>query len=452
MRSSGDLSAPTSKNRNCCRLFALALPLVLCLGVQFARADNPPARKTIVISNIEAARILIAIGRLEDARRLLRSRTQSGQNEIERLFLLGTIAVVEKNYDLAISYFRRILVIEPNAERVRLDLARAFFLKGDYDNATIQFRRARAGNVPDAVKANIDHYLAAMARGKKWSYGFSVALAPDTDENAATSVDQVTIYGLPFTLDSKARQTSGVGVFGEVYGEWSPTIAKNLKARIGIDAYRTDYSGGSFDDMTASVYAGPQLFFDGWDISPLFTGFDRWFGNKPYLDGRGGRLVADFGTTSPWQWSLSLGGQNLEFKPNPLQSGPLYSLQAQAGHVLSPSDAMEILAGFNRQDADPSFSYSGYWFGAGYQRDLPLGFSAKISPAYFVTDYDSPLAGFGVARSDHMLVVQLDFLNRRFAYRGFTPKFFYTFTDQQSNIPLFRYTRSQFQLGLTTQF
>ena len=50
------------------------------------------------------------------------------------------------------------------AERVRLELARAFFLKGDYDNADRQFRFARAGDIDDKVKANVDRFLTAINR------------------------------------------------------------------------------------------------------------------------------------------------------------------------------------------------------------------------------------------------------------------------------------------------
>jgi hypothetical protein len=47
--------------------------------------------------------------------------------------------------------------------------------------------------------------------------------------------------------------------------------------------------------------------------------------------------------------------------------------------------------------------YSGVWFGAGYQQDLPYGFSAG-------------------------------------------------FTQEDSNIPLYSYSRNQFQIGVTSLF
>lgn len=172
----------------------------------------------IVISDLQAVQVLIANNRLDDAKRLLGRALAANPDDREGLFLLATIAVEQKDYNVAISLYRRILVEEPNAERVRLDLARAFFLKGDYENAERQFRFARAGNIDDTVKANVDHFLSEINRLREWTFNFSFALAPDSNENAATSANQVNIFGLPFALDKDAREQSGVGVAGYVGG------------------------------------------------------------------------------------------------------------------------------------------------------------------------------------------------------------------------------------------
>jgi len=125
------------------RTFTIASALVLLLYCASARAHE--TSKTITLTNIQAAQLLIANNRLDDAKRLLEQMRTAKPDDIEILFLLATIAVEQKDYDTAISLYRRILVSQPDAERVRLDLARAFFLKGDYDNADRQFRFARAG-------------------------------------------------------------------------------------------------------------------------------------------------------------------------------------------------------------------------------------------------------------------------------------------------------------------
>ena len=429
------------------------LGVVLCASGALAQAPNNAAPAAIPLSDIQAAQLLIANNRLDDAKRLLEHDLAEKPDDSESLFLLATIAVAQKDYDTAISLFRHILIREPDAERVRLELARAFFLKTDYDNADRQFRFARAGDIDDAVKANIDHFLSAINRLREWTVDFSFALAPDTNQNAATSAAQVNIFGLPFALDKSARKQSGVGLAGDIGAEWSPLLDENVKARIGVNASRTEYSGGQFDDMTVSAYGGPQFLFSNWDVSALATGFKRWFANQDYVSGMGGKLAADYGITSDWLAGASLGGQSVTNTFIPEQSGPLWSAQAQATYVLSPSSLFQLQLGLNRQEAKAApYSYSSIWFGGGYQQDLPFGFSAGLAPSYFITRYDAALAAFGKTRSDDTLMLAFTLLNRRFDYHGFTPRFSYTFTEEHSNIPIYSFSRNQFQIGLTPLF
>jgi tetratricopeptide (TPR) repeat protein len=421
-------------------------------SVALAQPDKQH-KKTIVISDIAAAKLLIANHRLDDAKKILTYNLSIHPDDSETLFPLGAIAVAQKDYNTAIALYRRILVHRPDAERVRLELARAFFLKGDYDNADRQFRFARAGDISDAVKANIDHYLAAINRLREWTLNFSFALAPDTNQNAATSASQISVFGLPFTLDPNARRQSGVGVADDIGAEWSPLLFDNVKGRFGADVYRVDYSGGQFDDMAFSGHAGAQMLFNDWDVSLLANGFQRWYANKAYVSGVGGKIAVDYGITSNLLIGGSIGGQAITNQFVPAQSGPLYSSQIQAAYVLSPSSLFRILGGFNRQDAQIApHSYTGFWFGAGYQQDLPFGFSAGFQPSYYNTRYDAPLAAFGVTRTDNAVMLSFTLLNRHFVYHGFTPRLSYVFTEQHSNIALYSYSRNQFQIGLTSVF
>jgi len=427
--------------------------LGLLLFASSAAAEEKGPAGTIAMSDVQAAQLLIANNRLDDAKRLLDHLLRAQPDDSELLFLRAMVAVAQQDYDSAISLFRHILVREPAAERVRLELARAFFLKGDYDNADRQFRFARAGDINDAVKANIDHFLGAINRLRQWTVNFALSLAPDTNQNAATSAAQVSIFGLPFALDKSARKQSGVGVAGDIGGEWSPLLNDNLKARLGVDLTRVDYSGGAFDDMTLSAYGGPQFLFSNWDVSVLATGFKRWFANQDYVSGVGGKLATDYGITSDWLIGASIGGQSVTNAFIPEQSGPLWTSQVQATYVLSPSSLFQLQLGFNRQNARiGAYSYSGVWLGGGYSQDLPFGFSAGVQPAYFMTRYDDVLAAFGKTRSDDTMMLAFTLLNRRFDYHGFTPRFSYVFTEQHSNIPIYSFTRSQFQIGLTSLF
>ena len=416
-----------------------------------ANAQEAPASQQLTYN--EAAALLIQANRLDDAKRVLALSLQQNANDYEAIFMLGLIAVAEQQYDIAIAHFRQILVAEPARERVRLELARAFFLQGDYDNAERNFRFARAGDLPDEVRANIDQYITVIQRMKRWSYDVLFSLADDTNVNGATTAHQVDIYGLPFTLSDDARQTSGVGIMFDVGGEWSPLLSQTLKARMGGRVRRLEYGGGDFDDMTVTLYAGPSLLLRRWQIDLITTGFQRWYGNSPYNQGIGGRAAFLYGLTPRVQIGLGLNAQSVTYETAIGYDGPVTSADLQIGYTITPSSVVRFTAGLGEQRAELSaLANTTRWIAVNYYRDLPFGFSAGLEPAILWTNFNAPLAAFGVTREDTTWAIRLDLLNRRLEYRGFAPRLSFIYVNQASNVELYRYSRSQIQLGLTRQF
>jgi hypothetical protein len=435
----------------------IAVPVVAIIVASvpaFAQLDSQqPAPQMREVSLAEAAALLIQGGRLDDAKRVLALALQMNPNDYEAIFLRAMIAVAAKDYDSAIADFRSILIAEPNRERVRLELARVFFLKEDYDNAERNFRFARAGNLPDEVKANIDQYLAAILRQKRWTYDAGLALAEDTNANGATNVRQVDLYGLPFTLSDNARQKSGAGVAVDAGGEWSPLIDNTTKARIGARVHRLEYGGSAFDDMTLSAYGGPELLLGRWRIDVFGTGFRRWYGNTPYSDGAGGRIGVAYLLTPRLQLGMTLDVTEVTYRNLPEQDGPVTSGNIEAVYTISPSSFVHGAFGLGEQDSKlDALADTTHWVSLDYYRDLPFGFSANFEPAYSWTRYNAPLAAFGVTRSDRSWALRLDVLNRRIEYEGFAPRLSFIHVEQSSNISLYQYSRNQIQLGLTRQF
>lgn len=432
---------------------SLLVAVFLAVSVPaFAQAETGIAAPQ-QITETEAAALLVEAGQLEDAKRVLAHVLETNPNDNEVHFLRAMIAVAEKRYDDAIGDFRDILAAEPNRERVRLELARAFFLAADYENAERNFRFARAGDLSPEVKANIDQYLAAILRLKHWSYDVGLALAQDTNVNGATNVHRVDIYGLPFTLSDDARQKSGAGIAIDVGGEWSPLLSDNVKAKLGGHVHRLEYGGSAFDDMTISTYAGPQFLLPRWQIDTLITGFRRWYGNMPYNQGIGGRAAAAFALLSDVQLGSAFDVQAVSYRVIPGQDGTVVSGSLDATYTISPSSLVRLLGGVGFQSARLRALASGTrWIALDFYQDLPWGFSANIEPAFSWTRYDAPIPAFGVTRDDHLWAARLDLLNRRIEYRGFAPRLSFIYTSQSSTISLYRYSRLQVQLGLTRQF
>jgi len=112
-----------------------------------------------------------------------------------------------------------------------------------------------------------------------------------------------------------------------------------------------------------------------------------------------------------------------------------------------------LKAGVSRQLAriGPYANWSGF-VAAGYFRDLPKGFSVYVEPSFSRARYDAALLGFGKRRSDNGHSILVTLLNRHVILDRFTPRVTYTFTRQNSTIPLYQFQRSRLEVGLTTVF
>jgi outer membrane protein len=422
-----------------------------CVAVQ--AAGTVPAAQQRQISLTAAAALLVEANRLDDAERVLALALQQNPYDNEAVFLRAMVAVARKNYDAAVEDFRRILAAEPDRERVRLELARVFFLEQDYDNAERNFKFARAGDLPPETKTVIDQYLTAIIRLRQWSYSVGVSLAQDTNANGATTVRTIDLYGLPFTLSDSARQKSGLGGAADLAGEWSPLVSDDVKLRLGALVHTVDYFNSAFDDTTVSGYGGPEWFSPRWQVDALVTGFRRWYANTPYADGLGGRGAVSYLIAPTLRLTTSLDLETVTYRVADYLNGLVPSGNLALGYTISPSSTIQLTVGAAAQMANaPSFADTSFLIALDYYRDLPFGFSANLEPAFSWSGYDAPLPAFATTRMDKSWAFRIDLLNRRLEYRGFAPRLSLIYATEQSSISLYRSSRMQAQIGITRQF
>lgn len=180
------------------------------------------------------------------------------------MFWVGTSAAKLGETDLAIEEFNKMLRIDPNLHRVRLELASVYFSRGRFPEAQKELQTVLSADPPPEVKVNIDKMLAAITeRTRKWSGNFRLSTGFMWDDNISSGPDPG-IYSLPggsafrplptsAKLSDQASVTSFSGNFLYDFGK-KKDLMWNTATSFYYKAY-LDYS--QFDYMALDVNTGP---------------------------------------------------------------------------------------------------------------------------------------------------------------------------------------------------
>ncbi len=407
---------------------------------------------------IERAKVAIAQGNIPEGEKLLATVQDSIANQNDLDFLRGTIAVAKKDYDAAIAHFKALLNRDPSLNRVRLDLARALFLKGDDEAAEHHFRAAAAQGVPPAVQDSIDVFLDEIRRRKRWGVTVGVAIAPDSNINAATTAQSVNVFGLPFELSDAARQTSGVGVALNLNGSYQWDLTDDTKFKSGVTYNATEYTRHEFTDRQVGIYAGPKFLRGrGTEISVLGTASRRWFGGIPLNYGVGGRIEARTTLSPRLLLDGSIAGQHFHYNAAHYSSytGPVVAANTALTYAVDFHSFLRGNVGITReQTAVEPFRNTQYTVGGGYYREnLPFRFAIYGGVQATFIRYDAALPAFGgSARQDTAIDYRIGVSNLHIDILGFTPVVSYIHTDRYSNIKIYAYHRDRVEIGVTRNF
>ena len=197
--------------------------------------------------------------------------------------------------DEAIAALHTMLIDRPDLVRVRLELARAFFLKGEDSLARGHFERVLAGKPPAPVVANVQRFLAEIRARRRWTMYLGAAMSPDSNIGGGSDERIIYINDLPFRRDAEELTTSGIGVSVWTGGEYQYPLGDRLRLRLGGDLSRQDYGGSKFDQTSVSVHAGPRWLVDrDTEVSLVGTARRRWTGTSslPRRSRRPGRSRA----------------------------------------------------------------------------------------------------------------------------------------------------------------
>ena len=296
--------------------------------------------------------------------------------------------------DEAIAAFRTMLIDRPDLVRVRLELARAFFLRGRDSLARRHFEQVLAGDLPPAVVANVQRFLIRIRARKRWSVYFGAALAPDSNIGAASDERFIDIHiggvPLPFRRNEEELTTSGVGLSLWTGGEYQRPLGDRVRLRAGGDVSRREYPGGDFDQTNLGVHLGPRWLAGArTDVSVLGSARRSLVAGSADYDALGGRLEARRRLTPRVSVTGRASWHDRRYREDRHLDGPARDLSLSGSWVAAPTVRLDGALGYGTERPELVRNRNtSRWLRVGVQKALPRGFAVGASAQLRWTDYE----------------------------------------------------------------
>ena len=421
---------------------ACLLALVLALSAP-AHAEPGPVP---VLSDLQAARLLIRAGRLGDARAFLeQARPSNAEERIERLFLLGRIEMRLAMPERAAQRFEAILALQPHLTRVRLELARAYYLTGRDDEARQHFGASLADRLPSPVEDAVEGFLRQIDARRRWSASLSASLLPETRR---PDREEVPIGSIPFKLDEDARASSGLGASVAAGVSFSPTLGDGLRGVLAASAAARVYERSAWNDVAASADLGLARLLDAGSVAGGLRLGRQWTGGDGRLRSLGPwtRLRLRFSEATRLDIALSAGYRRHDAR---YRDGWRIAAAPRLVHAIDGRTSLEAAPVLEIVTAKADH-HGSRLIGLGVTVSRTFGsLSIAFSPAAHVRRHGARDPLFGTRRVDRNLRIEVRVRHGR---HGLAPYLGYAYERNRSTVPIHQYRRHGVIAGLERAF
>ena len=440
--------------------------LVPCCVLSSCLACPSPASATTVsaqqqrLDNLNATDLFALAAQAErddrpaDAETLYRALTKDPDAEIraEARFRLGIMLSARGRHSDAALLFRQLLDEKPDAQRVRLELARVLALIGDEAAARRELRQAQAADLPADVAAVVDQFAGALRSLKPFGASFSIAIAPDTNINRATDAQTLDTIIAPLDLSEDARERSGVGLKlgGQAYARLP--LGSNLLFVPRVSGQGEFYREGRFNDVSGSVLLGLEYISGKDRLRPSIGATWRSYGGDLYARTQTASVNWLHPIGQRAQVSTDASVSRARYVQNPLQDGWLYDLNASYERAFDARSGGTVTLSATRQSArDPGYSTMSGGVSLLHYRELGR-MTAFGSLGVRRLEADERLFLFPERRKEWLLSAGVGATFRQATVAGFAPLVRLSYEHNSSTVGIYDYSRTAVEFGLARAF
>ncbi|MBN2688911.1 MAG: DUF560 domain-containing protein [Deltaproteobacteria bacterium] len=376
------------------------------------------------------------------------------------MWWLGTSAMKTGDTRLAIEKFTRMLAIDPNLHRVRLELALAYFTTRNYEDARRELTIVKESHPPEAVQQNISRLEEAINRETKrfsWNARFSQGIMYDTNVSAGPNNQELEVSSGTITLDNDSGKIRDEALVTTIQGAALYDIGdrQGLMWNTDVLFYNSAYQTYSkYNFMMADVTTGPWLAGPR-DILKMPIGYrEQYFGSErlsniihvdPSYEHFFGPL---FSTKVSYSYNKEFfyneDNANLENNTRIYEISPSIYL-GNRRHIITGA------LGWEDRDADARrFCYSGWYYSLSYFTRFPTDTEVFLSYKWMEKEYKAPPLLYNQDREDRRNTITA-VVSQQFFEHFFT-SLAVNFADNNSNADLYEIEKTTYTLSIGFTF
>ncbi|MCL2017301.1 MAG: surface lipoprotein assembly modifier [Alphaproteobacteria bacterium] len=448
-------------------IFSVTIFLAICVS---ARAETISLTQRQVV---EIAAQLITNNELSDAKiLLLKQPFDVLELEIERLYLLGRIALAEKRYSDAINIYRHVLDYQPGLSKIRIELALAYMATEQWYRADYHMRLAASdSDIPPEVMMSIRRYLFIIRQNKNWNLWANFGMAPENNINSAAGGEECITYSntfgtFPYPLCRRLPEPEKAFGFNAGFGgNYEFKLGNQWRLKNDFGLHGNFYDKNKYDMYYLSASTGPRYVFQRGDVWLAATGYKMYYGQESYRYSIGAKLETNYDFTRRISSNLLL-----QYKPTyyygswaDYLDGDVYSAGLRLIYNFNSSMYVMLRPGIERENAAQA-AYANWRksVAVGFGAEVPYGFRVYIEPSFARTDYDGArwtVADIGngsqytqITESFFTQIYSVSLSNNRVTLYGFTPVINYSYTDRESNIGTRSYSKHSIGFMMQQRF
>lgn len=400
-------------------------------------------------------------------------------SDLDVLFKFATIAAKTGDLEGAISALERMLVVDPDLPRVRLELGVLYYRLGSFEVARTYFEMTlKSAALPPDVKARAEQFLAEsekrLAKSRFSGEAFA-GMRYQSNANLGPPTSSVRLFGQTANLNQAGLGTADWGLVTSGFVRHTYDLGQNNRGQ--LETQLSGYLNRQFQIQAANVSildltSGPRFqafqgIFQDVSLKPFGTAGYIWVNDVPYYGSFGsglevGTLLSDkLRNTTNFTWRRQMYQNSWYLPTNNQFTGTEYSANTTFQYLVN--EGLMLYANGNLQryqtDSTPWQNYMLYGAGGGmsfsftdplFKSEMPWSISLFANMQWWYYDQPDAVVDPSVTRqqTDTILNITLSVpFDQRTMFTVSGGRFV-----RSSDIPNYAFTNNSALIGVTWRF